>query len=232
MIQIYPLYRLQQVDSRIDLLASQASAGDGNAEIEKKIRVRERKLGEADKQLHALKTQLKDSELRLASIETHMKDIEKKLYSGSTSNTKELAGYNQELGILKGQKSTLEDGVLSLMEQVEAAAAEVLTLKGRIEKAKKELEEHQARHGATRSEALAQIDDLRKKRDALSGEIDASLLSRYEALRKRKDGVAVAKIDHNACQECGAQVTDAIKRRVQERQLELCSYCERILFTD
>lgn len=232
MIQIYPLYRLQQLDSKIDLLDRQAATTDGNAEIEKKIRIRERKLAEADKQHHALRTQLKDTELRLASLESHIKDLEKKLYSGSTTNTKELAGYSQEVGILKGQKSTLEDAVLALMEQVETVVNEMATIKTRLEKAKKELDEHHQKSGDVRRDATTQLDELRKKRDAMISEIEASLMSRYEALRKRKDGVAVAKIEQNACHECGAQVTDAVKRRVQERQLELCPYCERILFTD
>ena len=45
MIQIYPLFRLQQLDSRIASLEHQLGAAEGNAEIEKKIRIRERKLG-------------------------------------------------------------------------------------------------------------------------------------------------------------------------------------------
>lgn len=232
MIQIYPLYRLQQVDSKIDLLDRQSGANDGSAEIQKKIRVREKKLQETDKQRHALRTQLKDNELKLASIESHVKTIEKKLYSGGTTNPKELAGFNHELEILRGQKSTLEDTVLALMDQVEATDTELGTIKSRLEKAIKELGEHAQKSGDSRREVEAQREELSKKRAGMAAEIEPSLLSRYESLRKRKDGIAVSKIENSACRECGAQVPDSIKRRIQERQLEVCSYCERILFTD
>lgn len=232
MLQIYPLFKLQQTDSRIALLERQMGAADGHAEIEKKIRVRERKLAEAEAQHQSLRTRLKDTELRLASVESHAKDIEKKLYSGSTTNSKELGGFTQELGLLKKQKSDLEDEVLSLMEQAETIAAESEAVRGRLAKARHELDEHREKSVATRRDVGAQLDDMKAKRSTQAAEIDGGLLARYEKLRQRKDGVAVARIENNSCGECGTAVLESVRRHVQERQLELCSYCERILFTD
>lgn len=232
MIQIYPLFRLQQMDSRIALLERQMAAADGSAEIEKKIRVRERKLGEAEAMRQSLRTRLKDTELRLASVESHVKDITKKLYSGSTTNSKELAGFNQELEMLKNQKSGLEDEALSLMEQAETASAEVDAIAVRLEKAHHELSEHRDKAGASKRDTEVQLVELKEKRVGMAAEIDATLMTRYEKLRHRKDGIAVARIESNSCGECGTAVLESVKRHVQERQLELCSYCERILFTD
>lgn len=232
MLQIYPLFRLQQLDSRISLLERQLGASGEDAEIQKKIRVRERKLAEAESARQSLRTRLKDAELRLASIESHIRDINKRLYSGSTTNSKELAGYAQELEMLKGQKSGLEDDVLSLMEQVETLNSEADAIRGRLEKAHHELEAQHARSGASKKELESQLHELQEKRAVQAAEIEAVLLSRYEKLRQRKDGVAVARIEGNSCGECGTAVLESVKRHVQERQLEVCSYCERILFTD
>lgn len=232
MIQIYPLFRLQQLDSRIALLERQIGAADGSADIEKKIRVRERKLGEAETLRQSLRTRLKDTELRLASVESHIKDITKKLYSGSTTNAKELTGYNQELEMLKAQKSSIEDEVLSLMEQAEAATADAEAIAARLEKARHELSEHRDKSGASKRDVEEQLAELKEKRGGMAADIDATLMTRYEKLRQRKDGVAVARIENSSCGECGTAVLESVKRHVQERQLELCSYCERILFTD
>ncbi|NDD27836.1 MAG: hypothetical protein EB084_06160 [Proteobacteria bacterium] len=232
MIQIYPLFRLQQLDSRIASLEHQLGAAEGNAEIEKKIRIRERKLGELDTQRQGLRTKLKDTELRLATVESHIRDIEKKLYSGSTVNSKELAGYSQELELLKKQKGDLEDTVLALMEQVESTAAEAAAVQARLEKARKELGEHHDKVGSSKRETEAQLTQVREKRTEQATEIEEGLLARYDRIRARKEGIGIVRIESGACGECGARITDAVKRRVQERHLELCPYCERILYTD
>lgn len=232
MIQLYPLYRLQQVDSKIDLLLKRAAAGEDNAELHKKIRAREHKLQVADKEQHTLRTHLKDTELQLASVEAHIKKLEKELYSGKTTNPKELAGFTQEIEQLKAQKSAIEDKVLDFMDKVETNKAEMEAVQTRLEKARKELEAQAQKSGSSKREAEAQVEELRKKRDEMAQEIEPVLMSRYETLRKRKDGVAVAKLEGNACGECGTGLPDSVRRKVQERQLELCSYCERILFTD
>lgn len=232
MIQLYPLYRLQQVDSKIDLLTSRVGAADGGAELHKKIRAREHKLQVTDKEFHRLKTLLKDSELQLATVESHAKDIEKKLYAGRITNPKELAGFNTELEQLRAQKSDLEDKVLDLMEKVEDAKGEVTALETRLQKARNELEDREQRSDTTKRQTEQQLEELRKKRESLAQEIESALMTRYETLRKRKDGIAVARLDGITCGECGTGLPESIKRRIQERQLEVCSYCERILFTD
>jgi len=232
MIQLYPLYRLQQVDSKIDHLLGKINAGDDSEELQKKIRIRDRKLQATEKELHALKTQLKDTELKLATVESHIKDFEKKLYSGKTTNPKELASFTTEIDLLKAQKSGFEDTVLELMDKVETTKTEAATVKTRLDKGKKDLEQHGLKSGTVKHEAEAQLEELRKKRDEMAAEIEHTLISLYERLRKRRQGIAVARLEQNACGECGTGLPESVRRRVQERQLEVCSYCERILFTD
>ena len=235
MIALYPLYRLQQVDTRILQLQNKLSASDGSAELEKKVRVRESKRQTLEKQLHANRISLKDAELQLATVEARVREIQKKLYSGNTRNPKELASFNKELALLGTQKGELEERVLQLMDEVEATITDLTALEGRLSRARKELDAQRQQTQSVRDQFEEQLGELVEKRNQMVAELvesDNSLLIRYEALRKRKDGVAVARLEANNCGECGTGLPDSIRRRVQERQLVYCSSCERILFTD
>jgi predicted nucleic acid-binding Zn-ribbon protein len=160
-----------------------------------------------------------------------MRDIDKKMNSGK-ANFKELEDLGKEKEMFAGQKSGLEDQTLALMDEVEAAANEIETIQQRLDKARKQWDEHLANSDVSKKAAEAKLAELLVKRDEMAKEIEGTLMSRYEGLRKRKNGLAIAKMEGNACGACGAGLPESVKRHVKERQLELCTNCERILFAD
>lgn len=232
MIGIYQLYRLQQADSKIGVLEHQLATLAPSEEHAKTVRVRERKVKEADAALHALKTQLKDSELKTASIEDHRKQIEKKLYDGKTTNPKELAGFQQEAEMLRSQQDKLDEQSLELMDRVAAQEAELANLKDRLDRGRRALDEEHKKLEQSRVDLQQQLADLKQKRDALAAELDAVMLGRYDNLRKRKSGVAVARLSGSACGQCGVTVPEPVRKRVEHRELETCPSCERLLFAE
>lgn len=236
MNQLWLLFRLQQTDSKLAAVEQQLAGLVPSAEIVKAISIRERKLKEASEQHHHLKVALKDAELKMASVAEHRKGIEKKLYDGTTTNTKELGGFQKEAEQLKVQESQLEDKALELMEQVDAQATEIEALKARLEKGRKALDNEKATQEKTHVDLEQQLDELRKKREAMIAELEPVLVTRYEGLRKRKQGVAVALLRKSptgeACGECGVTLPEPLIRRVKDRQIEICLSCERILFAE
>ncbi|MBM3464513.1 MAG: hypothetical protein FJX76_20655 [Armatimonadetes bacterium] len=232
MTQLWLLYRLQQIDSKIRVSEHGLTQLVPSDDLARKISVRQRKLKEMDEALHKLRTQLKDAELKLASITSHRTEIEAKLYSGKVTNPKELSGFQMESDQLKHQAGEVEDKALELMEQIDGQTAEMDKLKKHLEHAVKQQEDEGKSQAATRVQIEAEIAENNRKRAALVAELETPLITRYEGLRKRKDGVAVTKMQGTACGTCGVTVPEPVRRRVLERELETCPSCERILFSE
>jgi hypothetical protein len=78
---------------------------------------------------------------------------------------------------------------------------------------------------------LKYIERLREEREASVNPVDATLLEKYDELRRIKRGVAVTNINDNACSACGSTLTAALQQSAKSsQQLTYCPSCGRILF--
>jgi predicted nucleic acid-binding Zn-ribbon protein len=115
-----------------------------------------------------------------------------------------------------------------------------------LEPVDRELGQLQAEHTATVAEvdgvratlerAEAAIDremaDEQKARDAIAGQLDASLVAEYERRRARAHGVGVARLVGNTCQGCHLAIPSTEVehiRRAPEGSLSFCDNCGCIL---
>ena len=229
---LWTLYRLQQVDSKISVLRGKTAQQDGAVAFQKRIEAGEQRADDALAECQRLRAVLKDMELRLASTEDRRKEMERQLYSGKTANPKELEGFSKEAEQLKSQQGQLEEQALLLMEQVESKVHEAESLKEKLAKVKNSFMVQQEAMVRAFADMEREIEDLSSKRANLATEVDGDLLAQYEALRGRKEGVAVALMSGTCCGECGASLPDSVRRKVLERELMLCTNCERILYNE
>ena len=139
---------------------------------------------------------MKDSELKLKSVEDKRQTYQNRLYQGGSTNAKELANMEKEIAALGRQRADLDERILELMEQVEQAQAHVTA-------AEEQAREADTRHADTvaafrsRYDALTlELTDLTRRRaDAATLVEDKAFLKRYEDIRAKSGGVAIAKIE-------------------------------------
>jgi predicted nucleic acid-binding Zn-ribbon protein len=163
-------------------------------------------------------------------IEQKIAREEERMYSGGVSNPKELSALQAEVASLKKKKSTVEDGLIEVMDQREHAASTLGSLT------------------QERSAARAEADDLQQKVTALTGDIDVELqqhtaaraeiapsipddlLAMYEKLRETKGGVGAARLEGGTCQGCHTKLPAKEAERIRgEGGLQRCDNCRRIL---
>ncbi len=70
------------------------------------------------------------------------------------------------------------------------------------------------------------------KREKFMETLDKDLWNKYQDLKEQKDGLAIAKISKGFCGGCLMNLPESVIKRVQQRTLEFCSNCGRILYTD
>jgi predicted nucleic acid-binding Zn-ribbon protein len=156
---------------------------------------------------------------------------EKRLYDGSVKNPKELASIQHEIEFLRAERGRFEDQLIEVLTRRETIDTEHLDAKKLVEEleARREHQQQDLRHEARRlNDMLARAD---ARREAQKSKIDSRALRVYEEVRRRKGGMAVARIQGGSCMGCRITIPDALRRRALSTDtLAQCPNCERILY--
>ncbi|MCE5198594.1 MAG: hypothetical protein ABFD54_16525 [Armatimonadota bacterium] len=229
--QLHPLLDLQKVDVQITRINNQLAALDGAKELKSKYIAARSAAEKADKNLKALESELKDNELKLKTIDEKRSGFEKRLYGGAITNPKELSATEKEIEILKAQQGELDGRTLELYELVESARASVTSTHSTLEAIEKQARIALKKESAEKTRLEAELEQLTAQRnEAVVKVTDKSLLSRYDAIRKRNGGVGLALVLDGKCGGCHVSVTNyTIRNLYTIDETQFCENCGRIL---
>jgi predicted nucleic acid-binding Zn-ribbon protein len=224
------LYKLQEVDSALALAYKRYNALDkGAAELaatESARALHERTATE----LHDTTRDLHDAELELKTLEEHKTAFEKKLNSGRVTNWKELQDLQEEIDALGRQRSKLDERILTLMDQLEGHRAAEADAAAKLKAAEEALAAKQASYKVEGRKLAVRIQQLTAQREELAKPVAPGLMGRYEAIRKSKGGVGIAKLVGNDCGACHTSLPSGVVKRVEDTDgIEVCENCGRML---
>ncbi len=226
------LYKLQEIDIfqakvRRRLLALQKVL-TGNDAIEK-----------ARGEVEALEAEVqswqqahRDAELESESLETRIREAEQRLMSGAIHNPKELESLQASIAALRRQKTGAEDQGVKALETLETLQATLEKKRAALENLEKAWQTKRAEYQQELTKRKQEYVYLKRARATLAQSLDEATLERYEFLRKRKQGRAVAKLTDETCSACYMQVPKSIASAAysDKDELVLCPNCGRILW--
>lgn len=174
----------------------------------------------------------KSFETELASVEAKRDGLEQRLYSGTVTVARDLQAMESERDLLGRRAGSLEDEVLGAMTEREPLDATLTALSDEAG----ELATRSAAMAADAAQQQATIDEEivvnRAARTAAVADIPDDLMARYEALRPRLDGIAVAALANGRCGGCHLELSsvelDEVRRRPDD-EMGFCEACGRIL---
>lgn len=227
------LYRLQQVDRKIDRSRTQLETIRQTLENDVELRQAREHVETAQTSHFHSQLQLKNATAEAEAQKIKIEQAESNLYGGRVQNPKELQDLQKDIVSLKKYLITLEERELEAMVNAE-------TTENDLQRAKTELELIQARLGnehknllTDQTVILADLEQMTEEREAALGPIESSLLQIYESLRQQKRGTAVAEINDGACASCGTTLNAALQQSARSpKQLSNCPSCGRILFAN
>lgn len=156
---------------------------------------------------------------------------QQRLESGQ-GNPKDLERLQHELVSLDRRIGNLEDEELEVMEQLEAAQAEVLDLRQKIETVDARLAELEA----SRTKRLTELEEealaVTRERAAAVAGMPADLLALYDKLREQKGGTGAAMLRARRCEGCSLELNSADLASIAKRpsdEVIRCEECSRIL---
>lgn len=224
------LLGLQEIDLNRD--SRRAVIADIEArlgESEELIAAREG-LREAEAELERLQKLQRELEAELEDLDARIRAEETKLYSGSIRNPKELTDLQHEVESLKQRRSTLDERGLANMDAIDQASA-------MLEAARRSAQEAERVWRAAQDELLARKAKAEREMAALDEErvrrvesMDRAALGLYEALRPKKQGRPIARVERGTCGGCRVMLPTHIVQRVRAgTTLVQCPACERVL---
>jgi len=197
----------------------------------------EAKVVEARKAYDGTKAALESNERERRQIETLLgmeRDKVKKWEGrlGEIKTPREYAALSREIDIAKKtnesqseQSRTLTDAALALRQQLEQRGEALSDAEEAAEAGLAALEQE-------RTEREAQLAALEARRGGAVALVDPGLLAKYENIRKRRAGVAVAPVVGATCKGCHRNIPPQLSIVLQRADsIETCPNCHRIIYS-
>lgn len=226
--KLLALAELQKVDLEIAASRKSAEAWPKEmAELEREL-VAARAAVEAERARAAdLERQRKDLEQNITAERDKVKKWEHRL--AEQRSTREYAALAREIDIARKANVTMQEEV--------AALNRALTEAREVVKAKEqELQQHQARIGGQLQElrhrmnaSEEQVAEMNRRRSAQAHKVDATLLRRYDAVRKKRMPAMVPVVG-GRCMGCNMNIPPQLYNTLcATLATDVCPSCHRII---
>jgi predicted nucleic acid-binding Zn-ribbon protein len=178
----------------------------------------------------AIDVRVRHLEDEVAALRTKMEREQKKLLSGEVTNPKELNAIAMEMDSLRRRADALEGQELAEMAKREQASGQTAKVRAAIDAAhvrEAELVEEFKRDGGG---ILAELEKLTGQREKLAASLPAELAETYASLRSAKHGIAVGRLEGDACSVCQVNIpAHRLEGLVSGPDVGTCPLCQRLL---
>jgi predicted nucleic acid-binding Zn-ribbon protein len=235
MAQAYPvktLWQLQQLDTEINKLQRKLDQPQHKAAYDKihnEAGQSLRKFKKDEQSVEELQKRTRRGELELASLEAQIKDAETALYSGTTTNSRELAGIERKLATAREQRGKQEEDLLVTMQDTEIAQKALLTQKREARELTSQYKEAKAKLENEVTKLQGDLEQVTQKRQELAATVDPAWLTRYDKWRQQRPD-AIALIEGSYCGVCHVLLPNGLISQAQTSDKPAyCESCGRIL---
>jgi uncharacterized protein len=226
------LYRLQQLDSRLDHIGLRQKSIREALENNLLLADAKARVDDSLNEQKNIESNLRVTELDAKGKKAKIEQIESSLYGGGIKNPKELQELQQELALIKKQLILLEDGELDAMIALEKTQAELNSRIQFYEQIKRQVEQQNSTLVREREDLQKEADKLTVERNATVQSIEEKPLLLYNQIREQRHGIAVTTISDNSCDSCGAVLTPAQQQSAHHsHQVFRCPSCGRIIYS-
>ncbi|NUM46061.1 MAG: hypothetical protein HUU38_15250 [Anaerolineales bacterium] len=231
MNQAFQLYRLQQVDSQLDQAHARLREIDSILKNDVAIREAEEEVKKTTQDLDGAKKELRKAEENTKNQRQKIKNTDDQLYGGKVRNPKELQDLQKESEALGRYLGVLEERQLEAMMVVEDLTQTFENAEKKLQEVRAhQIEQHAALLGERR-QITQQAKQWLAERQAVSSPISETNIAHYDHLRKRRAGIAVAKVTEKSCSACGTELSTAhFQMALVSKDLHHCESCGRILY--
>jgi uncharacterized protein len=224
------LKKAQQLDTEIhrahillEEIPSQRAKLKSESELEKV------RLNELEKSLKDIQLKQKEKEMELMQKEMQIKKLDGQLSQVKTN--KEYAALQQEIASLKADNSLLEEGIIHIMDEVDAVKEEVRKEKEKFVSVTKSFQDRDNEMAGQEKTLQGRLLDLKKQREESVAQLPPELRELYNRIALKKQGLALAVVSGEVCAACQMKLRPQLINEIRlGEQIIVCENCSRILY--
>jgi predicted nucleic acid-binding Zn-ribbon protein len=154
---------------------------------------------------------------------------QKKLSSLKTN--REYQALQKEINEIKKTNLIREEEILTIMEETSSLQEEIKKKKKQIRQYRKEIKTEQQSIDELQAKLEAKIGALTEERHAVSKDIDPDLLAKYDFLKDRRGGVAIAAVTDGICSACNMNIPPQLYNELlKDEKIFTCPSCQRLIY--
>ncbi len=228
--QLLKLIKLQEVDLQIRKINKELETEpEAIKALRKELKEVKEDLATAKAELEEREKVKRDAELELQDCEERIKKSKQKMTEVKTN--KEYQALLTEIDELQSLKSEWEDKIIVAMDEIEEAKKIVEEKEKIVKELEQRLKEAQQRLEQSFAHFKKELAQLRQKREEMAKTMDKDLLKRYDFIRSRRNGIAVAAVNAEVCEGCNMHIPpQKYNELLKGDKLMTCPTCQRIIY--
>lgn len=239
---VWPSWEAATLREKLKALAELQKVDMDAAALRKAADVHPRQIAELERELGAARSAIEAERSRLADIErqklqleqniTDEKDKVKKWEArlAEQRSTREYSALAREIDIAKKANLTMADELVELTKTLGTARETVKGKEAEFSARQQQLGARMSELRTKLAEAESQVKALEGQRSGASAHVDANLLRRYEAIRKKKLPALVGVVA-GTCQGCNMNVPPQLYNQLRTSLgTDICPSCNRIIY--
>ena len=226
------LKRVQEIDREIYQIRRELAAVP--AEIQRfamAFEAEKTKVAALEAELKQIQLRQKQKEADLSEKETLIRKYDSQLTQVKTN--KEYSALQQEITSLKADTSIIEDGILTLFEDIDCIQKEVRQERERLAQLQKDLEQKKIEFEKRAESLKTDLNSLSEKRLAAIAQVPPETRELYDRIIERKEGWALVHVEGETCAACRIEIRPQLLNELKIKEnLVVCENCSRILYLD
>jgi hypothetical protein len=224
------LIRIQECDSQlVKLSAKKIKLPEKISKMEEDFQAYKENIEKNKRKYESLKSQHAESESKIKKLDDGMVKTRERLLE--VKNNKEYQAMLKEIETAEKTRGEIETQIITLIDEMDKLTVLVKKDEETLKQATQKREEEKKIIENDLNTVDADTASWNQKREDLQKRIPADLLSRYEKIRKRNNGVGVISVWKSVCNGCHMNIPPQMYNELQ-RSTELlsCPNCNRIMY--
>ena len=228
--QLSPLIALQKLDLRIaDLKEQRRKIPERLEASEAPLREAKRLLQEASASAESLNKERRSHEKDLDAHEDRIGKMKDR--AAQLKTNQEYQAHLFEMELANKKKGEIEEKILLAMEQIEQIQRTISEAQAKLKESESVFTKEKATLDELDRTLAAELTDLDAKQKELSGQVEKSLLARYNKLKATRKDQALALLKDGICLGCRLQLPPQLVSQVKRaEEVHTCPYCYRMLY--
>jgi len=224
------LIALQKLDNTADAARKQlASEPEHERALEARLEAARQEVAAAKDRVAANKSARAALEKDVAVQQGRLSKFREQAMAVKTNQ--EYHAIQHEITFAQTEVKKIEDSILERMVESDDLAASLKAAEGKLAAETKAVDADRKTMKAAHGEMEAALERIVAERSSLVGSLDKQVLTTFEAVSRKRNGVAVAEARDGICTICHVRLRPQIFNTVRRNEeIVQCDSCNRILF--